>query len=151
MLSAKRVLSLIPHEPPFRFLDRLTEVDCEHAVAEYTFRPSEYYYRGHFRSFPVTPGVILVESMAQASMAIAIQLLASERPLAEIGNILMVLAESSAEFERMVLPGSTVRIEARKLFWRRNKLKATAEMTLPDGAAVSRATVGLVGVHQGAP
>ena len=63
------VLAALPQQEPFRFLDEIVELDEEHIVARYTFREEADFYRGHFPGNPLTPGVILVETMAQALIA----------------------------------------------------------------------------------
>jgi 3-hydroxyacyl-[acyl-carrier-protein] dehydratase len=146
MLTLEQVSDLIPQKPPFRFVDRLTELDDEHVAGEYLFRPDEPFYAGHFPGFPVTPGVILVESMCQTAFALAIRLLSADMPVDDIGRLVMVLTESSVEFERVVKPGDAVRMTARKVFWRRRKLKAEVALTLRDGTPVCRGTVGGMGV-----
>ena len=60
------VLAALPQKEPFRFLDEIVELDDEHIVARYTFREEADFYRGHFPGNPITPGVILIETMAQA-------------------------------------------------------------------------------------
>ena len=60
------VLALLPQQEPFRFLDEILELDSDHIVARYTFRRDADFYRGHFPGNPLTPGVILVETIAQA-------------------------------------------------------------------------------------
>jgi 3-hydroxyacyl-[acyl-carrier-protein] dehydratase len=146
MLTLEQVFELIPQKPPFRFVDRLTEIDDDHVVSEYRFRPDESYYAGHFPGFPVTPGVILVESMCQTAFALAIRLLSIEAPVEEIGKLVMMTTESSVEFERVVLPGESVQVTARKVFWRRRKLKTEVKLTLRDGTPVCAGTVGGMGV-----
>jgi 3-hydroxyacyl-[acyl-carrier-protein] dehydratase len=146
MLTLAEIFDLIPQKDPFRFVDRLVAVDDDHVVSEYRFRPDEFYYRGHFPEYPVTPGVILLESMCQTAFALAIHLLALEAPVEEIGRLVMMTTDSSVEYERIVRPGEMVRVTARKIFWRRRKLKTNVELTLADGTPVSRGTVGGMGV-----
>jgi 3-hydroxyacyl-[acyl-carrier-protein] dehydratase len=146
MLTTAEVFELIPQKPPFRFVDEIVEVDGDHVVSAYTFRPDEYYYAGHFPGYPVTPGVIVLESMCQTAFALAIYLLALEAPVDDIKRLVMMTTESSVEFERIVRPGESVRVTVHKVFWRRRKLKSTAAMTLADGTPVSRATIGGMGV-----
>ncbi|MDQ3230519.1 MAG: hypothetical protein M3Q07_01770, partial [Pseudobdellovibrionaceae bacterium] len=63
-----RILALVPQQKPFRFVDRIIEVDEQRIVGQYQFREDEWFYRGHFPGNPVTPGVILVECMAQIGL-----------------------------------------------------------------------------------
>src|SRR5260221_3509027 len=126
MLTPTQVLELIPQQRPFRFIDRLVEIDENHAVGEYTFRADETFYAGHFPGNPVTPGVILIETMCQTGLvALGIHLLGLELPAEEVAKTVTLFTETeNAEFERIVKPGDTVRIKAQKVFWRRRKLKS---------------------------
>lgn len=146
MLTVAEVFALIPQKPPFGFIDRLVELDGEHAVSEYTYRPDEFFYAGHFPGYPVTPGVILLETMCQTAFALAIYLLGLEAAPEEIGRIVMMTTESTVEFSRIVRPGEMVRVRARKVFWRRRKLRSEVELCLADGTPVSQGTVGGMGV-----
>ena len=147
ILSAEEVLALVPQQKPFRFIDRLLRVDEAGAVGEYTFRHDESFYAGHFPGNPVTPGVILLETMCQTGVvALGIYLYALEQPLEVVKRTVTLFTDSQAEFEGMVAPGQTVRVTAEKVFWRRKKLKSSVVMTLADGTPVARATVAGLGV-----
>ncbi len=147
MLTAEDVLSLLPQQKPFRFLDRLTAIDEQGARGEYTFRPDEFFYRGHFPGDPVTPGVILIETMCQTGLvAFGIYLLGLEAPREEVARTVTLFTDSEVEFERIVRPGETVRVAAEKVFWRRRKLRSRVVLTLADGTPVAKGTVSGMGV-----
>ncbi|HTB71594.1 MAG TPA: 3-hydroxyacyl-ACP dehydratase FabZ family protein [Polyangiaceae bacterium] len=137
MLTLDEVLALIPHGPPFRFIDRLLAADDKHAIGEYTFRPEEFFYAGHFPGNPITPGVILLETMCQTATALGIQLFSLELSVAELKTVSAVFTDANFEVVASVPPGSTVRAKAEKVFWRRNRLKTRLELTLADGTLVS--------------
>jgi 3-hydroxyacyl-[acyl-carrier-protein] dehydratase len=142
MLTPDEVLKLLPHQPPFRFVDRILESDEHHVVAEYTFRPDEFFYRGHFPGNPLTPAVILLETMAQAATAIPIQLFSLEVPVEELASFSAVLSDASFEVEVSVPPGATVRTRAEQIFWRRGKIKMRMDLSLADGTLAAHGTVG---------
>jgi 3-hydroxyacyl-[acyl-carrier-protein] dehydratase len=147
MLSADDVLALIPQRPPFRFVDRLVAIDEARAIGEYTFRGDEAFYAGHFPGDPVTPGVILVEAMCQTGLvALGIYLLGLEVPRDEVARTVTLFTDARVEFERVVRPGATVRIEAERVFWRRRKLRAYVRLALADGTPVAAGTVSGMGV-----
>lgn len=60
---------LLPHRDPFLFLDELIEADEKHTVAKRVFTDDHFFFKGHFPAYPVVPGVILVETMAQCGGA----------------------------------------------------------------------------------
>lgn len=137
ILTAAEILERIPQQEPFRFIDRVLEVDDEHVVATYRWRPEADFYRGHFPGHPVTPGVLLVESMAQASVvALGCYLLHKELDEEEAAKLKPFFTDATVEFHDVVRPGEEVRIEARKIFFRRRKLRTEVEMKREDGTLV---------------
>ena len=147
MLTTEQVLDLIPQQRPFRFIDRLVELGEASAVGEYTFRDDETFYAGHFPGHPVTPGVILIETMCQTGLvALGIHLLGMELPAREVAKTVTLFTDAEVEFERVVGPGQTVRVSAEKVFWRRRKLKSKVELKLADGTYVAGGTVSGMGV-----
>ena len=146
-LTPDQILELLPQQEPFRFVDRILEVDDEHIVATYRFRPEADFYRGHFPGNPVTPGVILLESVAQVGVvALGIYLFALDHSTEELERTVTLFVEAEVEYSGVVLPNTEVTISARKVFWRRNKLRSKATMTRADGTVVCAATISGLGV-----
>jgi len=144
--SPAEVLARLPQQEPFRFVDEILEIDDEHILAAYRWRPDADFYRGHFPGNPVTPGVLLVESMAQAAVvSLGIYLLHKEMA-EEAGKLVTLFTDVNVEFSGLVRPGDRVLIHGRKLFFRRRKLRAEAEMRLEDGTLVCSGTLSGMGV-----
>jgi 3-hydroxyacyl-[acyl-carrier-protein] dehydratase len=145
-LTPKQVLDLIPQRDPFRFIDDILELDDDHIVGTYRFRPDADFYRGHFPGNPVTPGVILVESLAQVGIvALGIYLRAQESE-SDTAKVMTLFTDTDVEFSGIVNPGDRVTITAEKVFFRRLKLRSKAEMKLDDGTIVCSGIVSGMGI-----
>lgn len=150
-LGPAEVLALLPQAPPFRFVDQVDELDAEHIVARYRFREDEFFYAGHFPGRPVTPGVILIETMAQVGVvALGYYLASLAMPRAELKAYLALFSDCEAEFCAPVYPGAEVTIRAECVFFRARKLKSRVSLHLADGRVAALATVAGVGVPSGA-
>jgi 3-hydroxyacyl-[acyl-carrier-protein] dehydratase len=148
-LTAAELLTLVPQQAPFRFLDEITELSAERITGRYTFRRDEGFYAGHFPDMPITPGAILLETMAQTGVvALGIFLKAQEVDRDELRRWRSIFTDAQVEFRDIVLPGETVVCRARRIFWRRNKLRSEVEMTR-NGALVATATLAGMGVRHG--
>jgi 3-hydroxyacyl-[acyl-carrier-protein] dehydratase len=129
VLTPEQVLALVPHRPPFRFIDELVEISETAVVGRYRFRQDESFYEGHFPGQPVTPGVILVEAMAQMGVVALGIYLASLTGEVEVARMATVFTDANVEFLGMVYPGDHVTVRSERVYFRRRKLKVRAEMT----------------------
>ncbi len=146
-LTAEQVLARIPQQEPFRFIDEILELDTEHIVAAYRFRPESEFYRGHFPGQPITPGALLIETMAQASVvALGIFLVSIEESSADLDKLVTLFTDANVEFSGAVNPGDRVTVHGTKVFFRRRKLRSRAEMRLADGSVVCSGTLSGMGV-----
>lgn len=134
-----RTLSLIPQQPPFRFIDDILDVNDATIHASYRFREDEVFYKGHFPGNPITPGVILIETMAQtAVVAMGIyQLLCRGVTDIELQEMTTLFAFADAvEFTGIVHPGERVHIFGDLLYLRRGHLKTKARIERENGETV---------------
>jgi 3-hydroxyacyl-[acyl-carrier-protein] dehydratase len=145
-LTPSELLARIPQQPPFRFVDEIVSVDDDAIEARYRWRPDADFYRGHFPGNPVTPGVLLIESMAQAGVVALGLYLLSKEDAAETDKLVTVFTDANVEFTGRVLPGDRVHISGRKVYFRRRKLRSQVEMRLDDGSVVCTGTLSGMGV-----
>ncbi len=147
ILSPAEVLERVPQQQPFRFVDELVEIDGDHAVGSYRWDPEADFYRGHFPGNPVTPGVLLIESMAQCGVVpMAIYRFFEELEEDEASKFQTLFTDASVDFSGIVRPGDTVRTETSLVFYRRRKLKVEARMLLEDGSVVCSGQLAGMGV-----
>ncbi len=104
------VTDLIPHRPPFLFVDEIVSEDENGLVAKRTWRADEDFYKGHYPSAPITPGVLLCESVFQTGALFLSRHLAKQGTpgvplLARIGDV---------RFRNPVFPGETTLIEVKQ-------------------------------------
>jgi len=146
-LTSDEILAMVPQQEPFRFIDEIVELDAEHIVARYTFSPDADFYRGHFPGNPITPGVILIETAAQAAVvAFGIYLYALETSREDVDKLLTIFTDCTIDFSGAVSPGDRVRTTGRIKFFRHKKLRATFEMSLDDGTIVCSGELSGMGV-----
>lgn len=116
------VINKIPHQPPFRFIDEITYLDDNRIEGNYFLKENADFYKGHFPGFPVTPGVLLTEIMAQVGMvAFGIYLMMKNGEVA-FTNMVTLLTETNIKFKKQVLPGQKVFVHSEKIFFRHGKL-----------------------------
>jgi len=98
--------SLLPHREPFLFVDEIVEASNEKIVAKHVFSEKEFFFKGHFPEYPVVPGVILIETMAQSGGA-------GLRKLGIMGGdaLFFLATVDKVKFRRQVRPGDEVRSE----------------------------------------
>jgi len=131
------IMSILPHRYPLLLIDRVIELEPKtRIVAIKNVTVNEPHFTGHFPDYPIMPGVMTIEAMAQAGGV----LLLNELTAAERDSQLMVFTGiDSARFRKPVLPGDQLRIEVTILQRRSTMAKLKGEATV-DGKLVSDAT-----------
>jgi 3-hydroxyacyl-[acyl-carrier-protein] dehydratase len=126
-----KIMSILPHRYPFLLIDRVTEmVRKTRIVAIKNVTANEPHFTGHFPDYPIMPGVLMVEAIAQAGGA----LLLTE--IEDRDDKLMVFTGiESAKFRRPVVPGDQLRIEVTVLNWRATAVKLLGKCTVEDKLA----------------
>ena len=104
-LTTEEIKKVIPHREPFIFLDTVLDYKIyEYLEAEFYIRKDLDVFRGHYPDKPIFPGVLIIESMAQASVVLGI--LSSEKSV----NAVYFLSADKIKFRNPVLPGDTLQI-----------------------------------------
>ncbi len=130
------LLKLLPHRYPFLLIDKIVDIDGdESATGIKNVTINEPHFMGHFPGYPVMPGVLIVEAMAQTAGAICIRSVgAEEAPLVYFMTI------DGAKFRRPVVPGDRLEIRVKKLKKRGNIWKFACEASV-DGARAAEAEI----------
>jgi 3-hydroxyacyl-[acyl-carrier-protein] dehydratase len=106
------VEKLIPHRPPFLFVDEIVSHEGETLVAKRTWRAEEDFYKGHYPNAPITPGVLLCESVFQTGALLMAKLMAGGE--GGQGGVPLLTKVSDVRFRLPVYPGDTVTIEVKR-------------------------------------
>ena len=102
----EEILTLLPHRPPFLFLDEILERDSQHIKAAKTLHPDEPYLAGHYPGRPIMPGVLICECVFQAGAALLLG-----RGGLDPQKVPVLTKIQNARFRRPVFPGAKLVIE----------------------------------------
>lgn len=134
-LDINEIRGILPHRYPFLLVDRIVEMDSERVVGIKNVTVNEPHFTGHFPEFPVMPGVLIVEAMAQTAGVLVL----SSIPDRENKLVLLVAIEN-ARFRRPVVPGDTLRMEM-KIIKRKASIAKMAGIATVDGVVVAEVEV----------
>jgi len=145
MAYYQHIRDKLPYTKPFLFVDELISVSEEGSSGVYTFKQDEYFYKGHFKNNPVTPGVILTECMAQIGVVcLGIHLLSLQDGTSE--DTAVALTSADIDYLAPVYPGETVTVRSEKEYFRFGKLKCKVSMRNGKNELVCKGTIsGMMG------
>ena len=145
-LDIHQIMTILPHRYPFLLIDRVIEMErTKRLVAIKNVTINEPFFSGHFPGYPLMPGVLIVEAMAQAGGV----LLLSEIPDRD-QKLVVFTGIGEAKFRRAVLPGDQLRIEVDTLSWSRRGARMQGRAFV-DGKLVCESIVRCQVVPRGVP
>ena len=122
MLNIDQIKELIPHRYPFLLVDKVIELEeGKRAVGIKNVTVNEPFFQGHFPNYPIMPGVLIVEAMAQVGCVAMMSMDENKGKLGVFAGI------DKVRFKKEVRPGDTLTMEVEMLSVRRNIGKATAK------------------------
>jgi len=104
-LDINMIQKILPHRYPFLLVDRIIEITENRVVGIKNVTINEPFFQGHFPGFPIMPGVLIMEAMAQVGGAAVLT------RKENVGKLAFFLSINNAKFRKPVLPGDTLRIE----------------------------------------
>jgi len=135
ILDVNDIRRILPHRYPFLLVDRIVELEAERVVGIKNVTANEPFFAGHFPDFPVMPGVLIVEAMAQAAGVLVL------RTIEDRDNKLVFLVSvDAARFRKPVVPGDTLRLEM-TVIKRKGSVAKMAGRATVDGVLVAEAEV----------
>ena len=139
-LDVREIFARLPHRYPILLVDRVIEAKAGHRlVAVKNVTVNEDYFRGHFPGNPIMPGVLVLESLAQAA-----GLLVATSGETEAGAAPLLVGVDQVKFRRPVVPGDRLHLEV-DLLQRRGKFWRFAARAVVDGERAAEARAGRVG------
>src|SRR5215813_5888924 len=106
ILDINEIRAILPHRYPFLLVDRILELEPERIVGIKNVTVNEPFFMGHFPDFPVMPGVMIVEAMAQVAGVLVLKQIPDRHK-----KLVLLASVENAKFRRPVVPGDQLRIE----------------------------------------
>lgn len=130
MLDREQIKKIIPHRDPFLFIDRIIELEPgKRAVGIKKLTGEEYFFKGHFPDYPIMPGVLIVEALAQVG---AVAALSQE---VNRGKIVFLAGIDNFRFKKQVCPGDEIKLEVKIIKVRGPLGKGSAIASVDDEIA----------------
>jgi beta-hydroxyacyl-ACP dehydratase FabZ len=135
ILDINEIRAILPHRYPFLLVDRIVEMEAERIVGIKNVTFNEPFFMGHFPDFPVMPGVLIVEAMAQTAGVLVLKNLGGRGD-----KLVLLVSISNARFRKPVIPGDTLRMEM-KVLKRKASVAKMAGIATVDGVTVAEVEV----------
>ncbi|MCA1754474.1 MAG: 3-hydroxyacyl-ACP dehydratase FabZ [Spirochaeta sp.] len=136
----ENIKDLLPHREPFLFVDKLEKCDKEEIIGSHVFTEKEFFFAGHFPEYPVVPGVVLVEAMAQCGGAGIKHL-----NIMEQSALFFLASIEKAKFRRQVVPNDEVRFVIENIRLSPRMIKQRGKAYVGDELACEAEWLCLVG------
>lgn len=137
-MEKHEIIARLPYSKPFLFVDEILRIDEDGVEGCYTFDENADFYKGHFKENPVTPGVILTETMAQIGL-VCLGLFLLNDTLKKTTAI--ALTSTEIEFMKPVYPNEKVTVVSQKKYFRFGKLKCGVSMRNEKGEEICNGTI----------
>lgn len=135
-IEISRIMQMIPHRYPLLLVDRIIDiVPGLSAVGLKNVSMNEPQFQGHFPGFPVMPGVLIIEAMAQTAAIVVVESLGKEAE----GKVVYFMSIDDARFRRPVVPGDSMHIQVTKIQSRAQVWKFKGQ-AIVDGKLCAEAT-----------
>ncbi len=135
ILDIEAIRNILPHRYPMLLVDRILELEPDRIVGIKNVTINEPFFNGHFPDFPVMPGVLIIEAMAQVAGVLVLKEMADRH-----NKVVFLAAVEGAKFRKPVVPGDQLRIEMRVGKRKASVAKMYGQATV-DGAVVAEAEV----------
>ena len=137
-MDVNEIREFLPHRYPFLLVDRVVELkEGESIIAYKNISINEQVFQGHFPDFPIFPGVMIIEAMAQAAGILGFKTM-DKKP--QDGSIYMFVGVDKARFKRQVVPGDRLQLEAKIVAVKRGIWKFECKASV-DGEMAASATI----------
>src|ERR1700722_17618068 len=144
-LDIDAIREILPHRYPFLLVDRIEELETERVIGIKNVTVNEPFFAGHFPDYPVMPGVLIIEAMAQVAGVLVLSGIPDRK-----SKLVLLAGVDGAKFRKPVRPGDQLRIEM-KLLKRKAALAKMSGTATVDGVLVAEAEMFCVLADRPAP
>src|SRR5450432_2176882 len=135
ILDQNEIRKILPHRYPFLLVDRIVEIEAERIVGIKNVTANEPFFMGHFPDFPVMPGVMIVEAMAQTAGILVLKSIPDRDQ-----KLVLLVSVDGARFRKPVVPGDQLRLEMH-VIRRKGTVAKMAGKAYVEGVLVAEAEV----------